>query len=374
MSLLLAKLIICNIFYSTNAQTFRNDYLWAESFKTFYRLNDIATDWGQARKICEAEGSTLLIPSSLTEVENLKLLISNMKAHFTAIFIGVHDQFAHGEYVTVKGYPIKDTILELLWAEGSPDNLNNNESCVVMTREGLLDDRPCDDIYPFVCKVFGNETEYSEDCYSFDLGQSLEEAGYASWSPLKQDLTTDEPQHCGAISRTGFLKVTWCDMPAMFLCEKPGSQTFRNDYMWAQAFKTFYRLHDLATNWAQARQICEAEGTNLLVPHSLEEMDNLKLLISNMKAHFTAIFIGVHDQFAHGEYVTLQGQSLDEAGYSSWSPIKQDLSTTEPQHCGAISRSGFLKVTWCDMPAMFLCEKRGCQECTANLTTPAPAP
>lgn len=68
------------------------------------------------------------------------------------------------------GHPIRDTILELLWAEGSPDNLNNNESCVVMTREGLLDDRPCDDIYPFVCKVFGNETAYSEDCYSYDLG------------------------------------------------------------------------------------------------------------------------------------------------------------------------------------------------------------
>lgn len=79
--------------------------------------------------------------------------------------------------------------------------------------------------------------------------------------------------------------------------------------MWAKAFKTFYRLHDLATSWAQARQICEAEGTSLLVPSSLEEMDNLKLLISNMKAHFTAIFIGIHDQFAHGEYVTLQGIS-----------------------------------------------------------------
>lgn len=85
------------------AQKFRNDYLWAEAFKTFYRLNDIATDWNQARQICEAEGSTLLIPGSLAEVENLKLLISNMKAHFTAIFIGVHDQFTHGEYTTVKG-------------------------------------------------------------------------------------------------------------------------------------------------------------------------------------------------------------------------------------------------------------------------------
>lgn len=80
------------------------------------------------------------------------------------------------------------------------------------------------------------------------------------------------------------------------------------DYMWAHAFKTFYRLHDLATNWHQARQICEAEGTSLLVPGSLEEMENLKLLISNMKAHYTAIFIGIHDQFSEGDFVTIKGK------------------------------------------------------------------
>ncbi|XP_073957679.1 secretory phospholipase A2 receptor-like [Choristoneura fumiferana] len=316
MSLLLAKLIICNIFYSTNAQTFRNDYLWAESFKTFYRLNDIATDWGQARKICEAEGSTLLIPSSLTEVENLKLLISNMKAHFTAIFIGVHDQFAHGEYVTVKGYPIKDTILELLWAEGSPDNLNNNESCVVMTREGLLDDRPCDDIYPFVCKVFGNETEYSEDCYSFDLGYHLNANGKC------------------------------------------------------------YKYHVEPLSWHDAYLVCQAEQGNLVIINSVQEAS---IVTSFLGEHITSrspdpniLYVGFSDLMFPYQYRTIHGQSLEEAGYASWSPLKQDLTTDEPQHCGAISRTGFLKVTWCDMPAMFLCEKPGCQECAAKLNTTKP--
>lgn len=77
--------------------------------------------------------------------------------------------------------------------------------------------------------------------------------------------------------------------------------------MWAQAFKTYYRLHDLATSWDQARQICEAEGSSLLIPDSLDEMENLKLLISNMKAHYSAIFVGLHNKFSHGVFVTLKG-------------------------------------------------------------------
>lgn len=78
--------------------------------------------------------------------------------------------------------------------------------------------------------------------------------------------------------------------------------------MWAQHFKTFYRLHDLATNWLQARQICEAEGTTLLVPDHLEEIENLKLLFSNMKAHYTGVFIGLHDQFSNGNFINLKGK------------------------------------------------------------------
>lgn len=79
------------------------------------------------------------------------------------------------------------------------------------------------------------------------------------------------------------------------------------DYMWAQMFKTYYRLNDLATNWDQARQICEAEGTYLFIPDSLDEMESFKLLMSNMKAQYTGIFMGLHDKFSDGNFVTLKG-------------------------------------------------------------------
>lgn len=69
------------------------------------------------------------------------------------------------------GDPIAGTILDILWAEGNPDNNDGLEHCVVMTREGLLEDRPCSDIYPFVCKILGNETKYNEACDNYDMGK-----------------------------------------------------------------------------------------------------------------------------------------------------------------------------------------------------------
>ncbi|VVD04182.1 unnamed protein product [Leptidea sinapis] len=286
MSALRAILVLVFVLkcHRLKAQKFRMDYMWAQTFKTFYRLHDLATNWEEARQICEGEGTNLLIPGTLDEIENLKLLMSNMKAHYTAIFVGIHDRFADGHYVTVKGEPITGTILELLWAEGRPDHLNNSEHCVVMTREGLFDDRPCTDIHPFVCKILGNDTKYNQPCYTrhqkisnkcfkfhseplswhdaylacrleegrlaivnsakeasvfvsflgdhlnsntpdpnilyIGFSETLEAAGYASWNPLQANNIPDKQQRCGAISRTGFLEVTNCEKPAMFLCER----------------------------------------------------------------------------------------------------------------------------------------------------------
>lgn len=77
--------------------------------------------------------------------------------------------------------------------------------------------------------------------------------------------------------------------------------------MYAQGFQTYYSLHDLATDWSDAVQICQAEGSALLKPDSLNEVENLKLLMSNMRAHYEAIFVGLHDKFSDGDFVTLKG-------------------------------------------------------------------
>ncbi|CAH0724776.1 unnamed protein product, partial [Brenthis ino] len=253
--------------------------------------------------MCDAEGTTLLIPDTLDEIENLKLLMSNMKAHYTAIFVGIHDKFSAGYYVTVRGEPISGTILELLWAEGRPNNVNDTEHCVVMTREGLFDDRPCSDIYPFVCKIFGNETKYNEACDNFD-------AGYVAHQAISSKC---------------------------------------------------YKFHAEPLSWYDAYLACKLEEGRLAIINSAKEANIIvgflgEHLNSNAPDH-NILYLGFSDLMFPYQYRTIEGQTLDDAGYASWSPTKEDNKATKVKRCGAISRTGFLQMTFCERPAMFLCER-----------------
>ncbi|KAM3967575.1 secretory phospholipase A2 receptor [Aphomia sociella] len=283
-----------------SGQKFRVDYMWAQAFKTFYRLHDLASNWHQARQICEVEGTSLLVPDNLQEMENLKLLISNMKGHYTAIFVGIHDQFSNGNYVNLKGELIKGTILDLFWDQGQPDNLNGTEHCVVLTREGLFDDKPCDDIFPFVCKILADNIKHNDDCNNYDLGYLPESNGKC------------------------------------------------------------YKYHAEPLTWHDAYLVCKAEEGNLAIINSASEAS---LITSYLGEHLNSnapdpniLYIGFSDLMFPYQYRTVKGQTLEEAGYASWNPDKKEKEM-ETKHCGAISRTGFLQVTWCDRPAMFICEK-----------------
>ncbi|XP_063821234.1 secretory phospholipase A2 receptor-like [Ostrinia nubilalis] len=261
----------------------------------------IAKNWFQARQICEAEGTSLLVPDSLEEMENLKLLISNMKAHYIGIFIGLHDQFSNGNFVNLKGEPIQGTILQYLWAEGRPDRANGSEHCVIMTREGLFDDKPCDDIHPFVCKILGEATKVNEECNNFDVGYTPHDNGKC------------------------------------------------------------YKFHVEPLSWHDAYLVCKSEEGDLAVINSAEEAALITKFMGD-HIHIDApdpniLLIGFSDLLFPYQYRTIDGQTLEEAGYSSWSPFKEEDVEFESKHCGAISRTGFLEMTECALPGMFLCEK-----------------
>ncbi|KAL0901639.1 hypothetical protein ABMA27_006848 [Loxostege sticticalis] len=294
-------LIIVVILLTMMSQKYRVDYMWAQHFKTFYRLHDLATNWLQARQICEAEGTTLLVPDHLEEIENLKLLFSNMKAHYTGVFIGLHDQFSNGNFINLKGEPIQGTILELLWGEGRPDRANGSEHCVIMTREGLFDDKPCDAIYPFVCKIKLEQIKFNEECNNYDIGYTPEDNGKC------------------------------------------------------------YKFHEEPLTWHDAYLVCRSEEGNLAIINSAEEASLItKFLAEHLHSDASdpnILLVGFSDLMFPYQYRTIEGQTLDEAGYASWSPENNKVEEPEHKHCGAISRTGFLLVVDCNQPAMFICQK-----------------
>jgi len=75
-------------------------------------------------------------------------------------------------------------------------------------------------------------------------------------------------------------------------------------------------MHTLAEKWDEARKICIQEGTHLLILNSGAEMDAVKAIWSkyhNITGGFFTdyLFVGVHDQFNEGEYVTILGTVVE---------------------------------------------------------------
>ena len=78
----------------------------------------------------------------------------------------------------------------------------------------------------------------------------------------------------------------------------------------------YYKMHTVAEKWDDARKICMQEGTHLLILNSGAEMDavksiwskNLNISGSNFPDY---IYVGVHDRFNEGDFITILGTAVE---------------------------------------------------------------
>lgn len=69
-------------------------------------------------------------------------------------------------------------------------------------------------------------------------------------------------------------------------------------------------------------------------------------------------FVGLHDLYEEGEWVTLDGESLHLTGFSTWTTkygFNPDNSGGH-QNCGAVVVDGGLDDVFCDANYAFFCE------------------
>ena len=64
----------------------------------------------------------------------------------------------------------------------------------------------------------------------------------------------------------------------------------------------YYKVHDENKSWKNADEICRQEGTHLLIINSEFEHQATKSMINRRD---TAHWIGIHDQYKEGQYVTV---------------------------------------------------------------------
>ncbi|CAG4963609.1 unnamed protein product [Parnassius apollo] len=117
---------------------------------------------------------------------------------------------------------------------------------------------------------------------------------------------------------------------------------YREDYRFEKAFNSFYKLHTATAEWSKAYIRCEAEGSELMVPETLDEADAMPLLIAPTLTNYDGVYVGIHDLYSERCFVTLKGWKLGNNGSCY-------LTHTEPQtwheaHGSCLSAGGYLAI------------------------------
>lgn len=73
-------------------------------------------------------------------------------------FIGIHDMFKEGDWITVSGEPFVESRLVRwntgTWKARQPDNGGGKgQNCGAIYKDGTLDDVRCDRKYPYFCEI-----------------------------------------------------------------------------------------------------------------------------------------------------------------------------------------------------------------------------
>ncbi|XP_073947439.1 macrophage mannose receptor 1-like [Choristoneura fumiferana] len=203
-------------------------------------------------------------------------------------------------------------------------------------------------------------------------GQSLAEAGFSAFQAGQPNNPFDD-ESCGLMWRTGLLQHHNCHERVAFICEKPLPNAHscsypeddNSDYVLSNKTGSCYKFHKEGLFWPDAYDTCQKEDANLAIINSEAESQVLKeLFAQNPPQDIPGDFfkgsasIGFRRSVNNEEsFVTIDGQSLTEAGFTMF-------SDGEPNHignnekCGSVMRNGLLNDHNCKERVAFICEKR----------------
>ncbi|KAJ8722598.1 hypothetical protein PYW07_003778 [Mythimna separata] len=285
---------------------FRCDYKYGMVSNGWYKYHPVPMVWSDARLRCAQEGATLASPAT-PALKNEMITVLKDYDPKREIFTGIHATFASGDHHTIEGIALSD--ISVVWAENEPDNKDNKENCITFDVYGHLADRPCDDTRPFMC-----------------------------YRPENSELEVNE---CG---------------------------TFDPEYRLDNRTNKCYKFHPVPRNFSRASLTCSAEGGHLAVINSYTEAVVLTELLarypkSGLLHDYVEVVngwketavVGIYDWGEHGDWRTIHGQTLAEAGYDKWN---QNKPTSLPgTFCGSLWRNGLLTDVVCDKNFAFICEK-----------------
>ncbi|XP_068632060.1 macrophage mannose receptor 1-like [Battus philenor] len=265
------------------------------------RVHEIPATWHDARLRCKLEGGNLASPVNIPLYKELARIVSEQFPN--GMYTGLHATFSKGDYFSVEGIPLAHTPIK--WSTNEPDNYKNSEECIVLHSNGTAADVNCTNVFPYVCFKPGapNPNWSRDNCGSTDNGYTLD--------------------------------------------EKTGS---------------CYKIHTVGRTWSRAFMSCAAEGAHLAIINSDLEAKALKELFAKHPDSEIAAYVkyiaslGFHNWGEFQVWTTIHGQSIQEAGYSTFEKGQPDNWQQGP-YCGAMFRSGGLDDLDCNLSAPYICEK-----------------
>ncbi|XP_068631985.1 C-type mannose receptor 2-like [Battus philenor] len=293
---ILIQISLCVTF--SESWEYRYDYKYYQQVEGWLKVHRVPAVWHDARLRCQLEGAVLASP---TNARISTLLEAVVAGHFPGgIFTGVHATFSKGDYYSVDGIPLGR--MPIKWAPGEPNNVENSEECLVLSSNGVKDVK-CTDVHPYVCFKKKTGPIVHTECGTIDPEYKLD-------------------------TRTG----------------------------------KCYKTHYVGRPWSRAFMACSAEGGYLAVINSEIEATVLKDAFarypdSKITGDIRDIAsIGFHDWNERRVWTTIQGQSIQETGYTTFENGQPD-NAPNGEYCGSIFRSGKLNDLWCYRNAPFICEK-----------------
>ncbi|CAH2038132.1 unnamed protein product, partial [Iphiclides podalirius] len=273
---------------------FRCDYRYFPEAKGWLKLHRVPSNWFEARLRCHLEGGNLASPSNIKLRKAMGFLIEEATGDMTCgVFTGIHAFFSRGDFQSIEGVPLRK--IPHTWADGEPNNLKDQESCIALLPDGNLADVNCHEPLPYIC--------YKE--------------------------------------KTNKMSVSGCG-------------TTDKEYAYAET-GSCYKFHELQRTWSRASMVCAAEGGHLVVINSDQEAQVVKDIFAKHPGELA--FVGVYDWNEHGEWLTIHGQSLAEAGYAKFAPGEPNNGTAAGEFCVGVYRSALYNDVSCESKYAFICEK-----------------
>ncbi|XP_046417277.1 hemolymph lipopolysaccharide-binding protein-like [Neodiprion fabricii] len=142
----------------------------------------------------------------------------------------------------------------------------------------------------------------------------------------------------------------------------PSRIPIRDDYIYTPGIGS-HKLHTRALVWNDARKVCNDEGGHLAIINSVSEARVLMDIFNKSTpvkgaAYDHAAYLGIHDLYKEGEWVTISGESLAQTGYTKWTDKwgGQPDNGDGKQNCGVLYKEGGMDDVFCEAAFAYFCE------------------